>query len=393
MSVTDWTERYSNSVMNTFGTPATVLVRGEGTHVWDADGKEYVDLLGGIAVNSLGHNHPDLVAAVTEAAQFLHVSNFFTTPAQVALAEKLLRISGAPAGSRVFLANTGTEAVEAALKMSRRTGKSRLIAFAGGFHGRSTGALAVTSKVAYREPFDPLLPGVEFLPFGDEAALRSAMSDEVAAIIVEPIQGEGGVHTVPEGFLPLARELATEHGALLILDEVQTGMGRTGEWLAYHHHHIGGGITPDIVTLAKGLGGGVPIGAVIAYGEANSTLLGPGQHGTTFGGNPLATAAASTVIDVIERDDLLSRVQIYGKQLAAEAARANPDLIVDVRGEGLLIALQLSGDHAQAVTQQAYAAGFIVNPVAPDAIRLAPAYTLTDDDITAFATFLNGVTP
>ena len=270
-SVQHWTERYSSAVMDTFGPPQRVLVRGEGCYVWDADGQRYLDLLGGIAVNALGHAHPTLTAAVSaQLGTIGHISNFFASPTQIALAERLIGLTGAPTGSRVFFANSGTEANEAAFKMARRNNDSgrrtRILALEGSFHGRTLGALAMTSKAAYREPFAPLPAGVEFLPFGDTDALEAAFADgdTVAALMIEPIQGEVGVRAMPPGYLAKARELTAAHGALLILDEVQSGMGRTGAWLASHRPEIGGGITPDVVTLAKALGGGIPVGAVVA---------------------------------------------------------------------------------------------------------------------------------
>ena len=286
-----WQERYTTALMNTFGPPKLVLTRGEGAHVWDENGTEYLDLLGGIAVNSLGHNHPALVEAVTEQLRTLgHISNFFASEPQVRLAEKLLRCCPrrrACRAGRVFFANSGAEANEAALKLTRRTGRTHLVAAEGGFHGRTMGALALTSKEAYREPFEPLPGDVTFVPYGDADALAAAVTDRTAAIVLEPIQGEAGVEVPPDGYLRAARDIATEHGALLWLDEVQTGVGRTGRWFA----HETSGVTADIVTVAKGLGGGFPIGACIGLGPA-ATLFEPGNHGTTFGGNPVACAAA-----------------------------------------------------------------------------------------------------
>lgn len=388
-SVAAWTDRYTHALMNTFGPPQRVLVRGEGAYVWDADGVRYLDLLAGIAVNALGHAHPTLTAAISAQLGTLgHVSNFFATPTQVALAERLLALCGARAGSRVFFTNSGTEATEAVVKMARRTGRPRILALEGAFHGRTMGALALTAKAAYREPFEPLPGGVEFLPFGDTAALEAAMADDVAALVLEPIQGEAGVRPLPPGYLARARELTEAHGALLVLDEVQTGMGRTGAWLAHQHPHLGGGITPDVVTLAKGLGGGFPIGAVVAHGERAATLLGPGQHGTTFGGNPVAAAAALTTIGVIERDGLLAQVTAVGQALRSGIAAAGHPLVTGVRGEGLLIAITLSEAAAPALAARALAAGFIVNPVAPDAIRLAPPLILTAEQAGDFVDFL-----
>ena len=272
-------QRYTASMMNTFGPPKLVLTRGEGAYVWDSEGNRYLDLLGGIAVNALGHAHPALVAAVTQQISTLgHVSNFFATEPQVALAERLLDLLGVgPGGGKVFFANSGSEANEAAFKLTRRTGRTHVVAAEGSFHGRTMGSLALTSKEAYREPFAPLPGGVTFVPYGDADALAAAVTDETAAVVIEPVQGEAGVVVPPEGYLQRAREITREHGALLWLDEVQTGMGRTGEWFA----HEPSGVTPDVVTLAKGLGGGIPIGACVAIGDAGE-LLQPGNHGTTF---------------------------------------------------------------------------------------------------------------
>lgn len=386
-----WQERYGAAVMNTFGPPRLVLTRGEGSYVVDAEGRRYLDLLGGIAVNAVGHAHPVWVRAVSEQAATLgHVSNFFASPTQVALAEKLLEIvvpGGAPAGSRVFLANSGTEANEAALKMARRHGgpaRPRVLALEGSFHGRTMGALALTHKAAYREPFEPLPGGVEFVPFGDVAALEAALADDVAALFLEPVQGEAGVRPLPAGYLARARELTAEAGALLVLDEVQTGMGRTGAWMAHHHPHLGGGAVPDVVTLAKGLGGGFPIGAAVAIGEHAASLLGPGQHGTTFGGNPLASAAALATIGIIESEGLLTHAAELGRELREKLAGLGHAAVTDVRGEGLLLAVQLGSPAAGGVAAALLEAGFIVNPVREDAIRLAPALNLTGAEADTF---------
>nr|WP_233571713.1 acetylornithine transaminase [Cellulomonas triticagri] len=402
-SVAHWTQRYGHALMDTFGAPQRVLVRGEGPYVWDADGTRYLDLLGGIAVNSLGHAHPTLTAAISAQLGTLgHISNFFASPTQIALAERLLDLAGAPEGSRVFLTNSGTEANEAAFKMARRnTGldesgngvrRTRVLALEGGFHGRSMGALALTSKAAYREPFEPLPGGVEFLPFGDADALRAAFADgggaTVAAVVLEPIQGEAGVRPLPPGYLALARELTAAHGALLVLDEVQTGMGRTGTWLAHQHPHLGGGIVPDVVTLAKGLGGGFPVGAVVAYGERAATLLGRGQHGTTFGGNPVASAAALATIGVIDRDGLLAHVTDLGAWWRQQVAALGHPLVAEVRGEGLLIAVELTAPVAADVAARALAAGFVVNPCTPTTLRMAPPYVLTREQAATFTDFL-----
>ncbi|WP_034610063.1 acetylornithine transaminase [Cellulomonas sp. URHD0024] len=394
-SVADWADRYTHAVMDTFGAPQRVLVRGEGPYVWDADGVRYLDLLGGIAVNSLGHAHPTLTAAISAQLGTLgHVSNFFGSPTQIAFAERLIGLAGAPQGSHVFLTNSGTEANEAAFKLARRTGRPRILALEGSFHGRSMGALALTHKPAYREPFEPLPGGVEFVPFGDSQALEAAFADggdQVAALFVEPIQGEAGVLPLPPGYLALARSLTAEHGALLILDEVQTGMGRTGAWMAHHHAHIGGGVVPDAVTVAKGLGGGFPVGALIAYGPETSTLLGRGQHGSTFGGNPVASAAGLATIAVIERDGLLNHVRGLGDRLRSRLAETGNPLVVGVRGQGLLIGIQLNGPVASEVANKALTAGFIVNAVNPTTIRLAPPFVLTDEQAGQFVDFLAGL--
>ena len=387
-----WTERYSRAVMDTFGTPQRILVRGEGCYVWDADGRRYLDLLAGIAVNALGHAHPTLTAAISAQLGTLgHVSNFFGTPTQIALAERLLDLAGAGEGSRVFFANSGTEANEAVFKMARRTGRPRILALEGSFHGRTMGALAMTHTAAYREPFAPLPGGVEFVPFGDVAALEAAMGDDVAALVVEPIQGEAGVRPLPPGYLARARELTSAHGALLVLDEVQTGMGRTGAWFAFQHPHLGGGIVPDVVTVAKGLGGGFPIGAVIAYGGRAAGLLGRGQHGTTFGGNPVAAAAALATIGVIERDGLLAHATEIGALLETGIAATDHPLVSGTRGQGLLLAVQLTAPVAGAIAARALDAGFIVNAVRPAVLRLVPPLILARDQVADFVAFLADV--
>jgi acetylornithine/N-succinyldiaminopimelate aminotransferase len=364
-------KRYAESVMNTFGPPKLVLTKGEGPYVWDAEGNRYLDLLGGIAVNALGHAHPALVNAVTAQLNTLgHVSNFFATEPQVTLAERLIALLGLePGGGKVFFTNSGSEANEAAFKLSRRTGRTHVVATEGSFHGRTMGSLALTSKSAYREPFEPLPGDVTFVPYGDADALAAAVTDRTAAVVIEPIQGEAGVVIPPEGYLARAREVTRAHGALLWFDEVQTGMGRTGAWFA----HTASGVTPDVVTLAKGLAGGIPIGACVAVGEYGA-LLQPGNHGTTFGGNPVATAAALAVIETIEKDDLLANAVTIGERLRAGLA---DDRVTEIRGQGLLIGLDLSEDRAAKVTDVALASGFIINACSPNRIRLAPPLILT----------------
>ena len=369
-------ERHQQSLMGTFGVPRLALVRGEGCHVWDTDGNRYLDLLGGIAVNALGHGHPALVDAVTRQLQQLgHVSNFFATEPQVRLAERLLALSGRD--GRVFFTSSGTEANEAALKLTRRTGRTRLVAAEGAFHGRTMGALALTSKAAYREPFEPLPGEVTFVPYGDAGALTAAVDDRTAAVVLEPIQGEAGVVVPPAGYLAAARRITDDHGALLWVDEVQTGMGRTGDWFSHAPD-----IRPDVVTLAKGLGGGIPVGACLAFGDAGG-LLGPGNHGTTFGGNPVACAAALAVLDTIEAEGLLEKVRGVGARLREGLALEH---VVDVRGQGLLIGLTLDRPVAAAVVRAAQRRGFIVNDCTPDRLRLAPALVLTEEEAAGFLT-------
>ena len=371
-------ERYSGAVMNTFGPPALALARGRGAHVWDTDGKEYVDLLAGIAVNALGHAHPALVEAVTTQLSTLgHVSNFFATEPQVSLAERLVGLLGWTSEARVFFSNSGAEANEAAFKLTRRTGRTRIVAAEGSFHGRTMGALALTSKAAYREPFEPLPGEVTFVPFDDVAALEAAVDDTVAAVVLEPIQGEAGVVVPAPDYLAAAQRIAHAHGALLWLDEVQTGIARTGAWFA---HQLVEDVQPDVVTLAKGLGGGIPIGATVARGDA-AALLQPGNHGTTFGGNPVACAAALAVLDTIEAESLLEATRERGDQLAALLARQAG--VVEVSGAGLMRGAELDGPYAPQAVAAARDAGFILNATGPTRLRLVPPLVITGDDLAA----------
>ncbi len=374
-----WQDRYSAAVMNTFGVPQLVLSRGEGSRVWDVEGREFLDLLGGIAVNALGHGHPALVAAVSkQVSELAHVSNFFATEPQVTLAAKLVELFGADA--RVFFSNSGTEANEAALKVTRRTGRTKIVAMEHAFHGRTLGALALTAKEAYRAPFAPLPGEVVWVPFGDVEALAAAVDEQTAAVVLEPVQGEAGVNLAPRDYLLKVREITSAAGALMWLDEIQTGIGRTGSWFAFQNADLFDGaaegvVVPDLVTLAKGLGGGVPIGATIAAGAA-ATLLVPGNHGTTFGGNPLATAAALAVIGTIEEEGLLAHVKeisaVLRDGLVADSR------VTEVRAPGLLIGLDLAqGIDSSKVLQAALAAGFIINAPTPSRIRLAPPLVLT----------------
>ncbi|HEV7196611.1 MAG TPA: acetylornithine transaminase [Pedococcus sp.] len=378
-------QRYQRAVMGVFGLPPLVLSHGDGCYVWDVEGRRYLDLVGGIAVNALGHGHPALVSAISkQAAEAIHISNLFTSLPQICLAERLLEIAQAPEGSAVFFANSGAEAIEAAIKLSRRTGRSGLVAAEGAFHGRTTGALALTHKLAYREPFQPLIPAVTHVPYGDEAALRAAVGPETAAVVLEPLQGEAGVVSPGAAYLRAAREVTLEHGALLILDEIQTGIGRTGSWFAFQQ----AGVVPDAITVAKGLGGGVPIGALVAFGPQVAGLLTAGQHGSTFGGNPLAASAGLAVIDTIEEQGLLEHAARAGEHFAQGVLALRHPAITGVRGAGLLRAVTLAAPVAAQVAAAARTAGFIVNPVAPDALRLAPPLVVTTDQLDTFVAAL-----
>ncbi|MGH3516412.1 MAG: acetylornithine transaminase [Haloechinothrix sp.] len=377
MSNKDGQKRWQAALMNNYGTPALELVRGEGALVWDADGNQYVDFVTGIAVNALGHAHPAVVDAVSrQVATLGHTSNLYINPVTVALAEALLDIAGLTGHGKVLFCNSGAEAVEGALKLTRLTGKSKVIACAGAFHGRTMGSLTLTGQPAKRTPFEPLLPGVTHVPFGDVEALRTAVDADTAAVFLEPILGEGGVIPAPDGFLQAARDITAAAGALLVLDEVQTGIGRLGSWFAFQQ----AGITPDVVTLAKGLGGGLPLGAVIGIGDA-ADLLQPGQHGTTFGGNPIACAAGLAVIKTIGETGLLDHVSAMGKDLAAGIENLHHPLVAGVRGAGLLLGIALRKPVSAAVTKAAQDAGYLINNVQPDAIRLAPPLIIDEAQV------------
>lgn len=375
--------RYDASLLGVFGTPQRVLVRGQGATVWDADGKAYLDLLGGIAVNVLGHAHPFLTSVVSsQLATLGHVSNFFASPTQIALAERLLSLAHAPSGSHVFFANSGAEANEAAFKLARRNRgtdqapRTRIIALEHAFHGRTAGALSMTWKLAYREPFEPLPGGVEWIPAGDVEALRAAVDHTVQAVIVEPIQGEAGVLPLPDGYLEAVREVTTQAGALMIVDEVQTGVGRTGSWFASE------GVLPDAITLAKGLGGGIPIGAMITMGAQVSALLTPGQHGTTFGGNPVATAAALATLHVIEQEGLVEHARVTGLWLTEQLRGV--DGVLGVHGRGLLVGIHVENGLAPLIVRAGLEAGFIINATGPDTVRLAPPLIITREQLSTF---------
>lgn len=369
-----WQDQYSAHIMKSASVPSLELVRGEGCYVWDSDGNRYLDFLAGIAVNSLGHAHPVLVDAVSrQVATLVHVSNYFATPPQLELAERLLRLSG---GDRVYVCNSGAEAIEAAIKLARRTGRPRILSLLNSFHGRTMGSLSLTGKPALREPFEPLLPNIEHID-STIAALERAIGPDVAALVVEPIKGEAGVVELPDGYLEAARDITSKHGALLILDEIQTGAGRTGSWFAFQQH----GIVPDAIAVAKGIGGGVPIGALIAYGSA-ADLLTAGQHGSTFGGNPLMTAAANAVLGEIERAGLVENAAKRGAEI--RSALAGLPLVAEVRGRGLLIGVGLEKPVGAAVVKAAAAAGLIVNAPNDSSIRIAPPLIIGDAEVAEF---------
>lgn len=375
-------QRFAQAMMPNYGTPDVALSHGEGVTVYGTDGVTYLDFIGGIATNVIGHGHPALVAAVSaQVAKLAHSSNLFVNEPEVELAERLLSLLDAP--GKVFFANSGTEANECAIKLAmihgRPNGRTRFVAAADGFHGRSLGALALTGKDAIREPFGPFGFEVAFVPYGDVDALAAAVDDTVAAVFLEPVQGEGGVKPPPDGYLASARQVCDEAGALLVLDEIQSGMGRTGAWFAHQHEHI----TPDIVTMAKGLAGGMPIGACIGLGAA-ADLFDKGAHGSTFGGNPVSAAAALAVLSTVESDGLLDNAAAMGKYLADQISALEHRLIQDVRGKGLWLGIVLTEDLAGDLVAGLRDRGVLANPVRPDVVRVAPALTITKGDIDRF---------
>ncbi|UUN25876.1 acetylornithine transaminase [Streptomyces sp. FIT100] len=383
MSNQGLSQRWQGSMMDNYGTPQLSLVRGEGARVWDADGTEYLDFVGGIAVNALGHAHPAIVEAVSrQIASLGHVSNLYVAEPPVALAERLLQLSGRP--GRVLFCNSGAEANEAAFKLGRLTGRTHMVATDGGFHGRTMGALALTGQPAKQEPFRPLPGDVTHVPYGDAEALRTAVTTGTALVIIEPVQGENGVVVPPAGYLKAAREITRATGTLLVLDEVQTGIGRTGHWF----EHQAQGIEPDIVTLAKGLGGGLPLGAAIAFGEA-ADLFRPGHHGTTFGGNPVACAAGLAVLRTL--DGRLDEVKRTGERLRDGIESLDHPLVSHVRGAGLLLGIVLTEPLAPRVQQAAQDAGLLVNAPAPEVVRIMPPLIIGDAEVDAFLRALPGI--
>ena len=377
-----WQDDAGRDLVRSFGDRMAMFVRGEGAYLWDDAGTRYLDFLGGIAVNSLGHAHPVFVDAVArQAATLAHVSNYFATPPQLELAARLKRLAGTGDGGRVYFGNSGAEANEAAFKLARLHGgaeRPRILALRDAFHGRTMGTLALTGKSWMQEPFLPMVPGVEFIDSTVEA-LDAAIDGGVAALFVEPIKGEAGVVELPPGYLAAAREITKRHGALLIVDEIQTGAGRTGEWFAFQH----AGITPDAITVAKGIGGGFPIGALITFGAA-SDLFYPGTHGSTFGGNALGTAVASAVLGEIERADLLTNARERGLQVRDAITAINTDLIEGCRGQGLLSGVALRHPLAKALVAAAQQHGLLINAPNDTTIRLAPALTIGDVEVDDF---------
>ncbi|MGC2653844.1 MAG: acetylornithine transaminase [Mycobacterium sp.] len=384
---TELQQRWSSVMMNNYGTPPLALTGGDGVVVTDADGKSYLDLLGGIAVNVLGHRHPAVIDAVTRQLSTLgHTSNLYVTEPGVALAEALVELLDADAQTRVFFCNSGAEANEVAFKLSRLTGRTKLVAAQEGFHGRTMGALALTGQPAKQAPFAPLPADVSHVPYGDVDALAGAVGDDTAAVFLEPIMGESGVVVPPDGYLVAAREITAAHGALLVLDEVQTGMGRTGTFFAHQQE----GITPDVVTLAKGLGGGLPIGACLAVGPA-ADLFTPGLHGSTFGGNPVCAAAALAVLHVLAADDLVKHARTAGKTLRHNIEGLGHPLVDHVRGRGLLCGVVLSAPRAKEAEAAARDAGYLINAPAANVIRLAPPLIIAEHELDAFVNALPGI--
>ena len=371
--LTEW----SSSLQNNYGAPSIALSHGLGCEVWDLDGNRYLDFLGGIATNILGHAHPEIVSAVNLQVRTLnHVSNFYAHPQVVKLANNLTRLTGSHK-ARVFFCNSGAEANEAAIKLSRLTGRTKLLSCEGSFHGRTIGALSITGQVEKRKPFRPLLKSVIFTEFNDIKTLKRNITSKTAALFIEPIQGERGVIPATKEFLRAARELTAAKGVLLVIDAVQTGMGRTGNWFGYEFS----GIKPDVITLAKGLGGGLPIGAVIALNE-KADLFTPGTHGSTFGGSPIAAASANATIEVIESESMLANNQEKGKRIKVSLARI--PAVKEVRGEGLLLGCVLNETNAKDVVSAMQRKGFLLNAPAPDVIRIAPAYVVSDSQISEF---------
>ncbi|MEI6648916.1 MAG: acetylornithine transaminase [Actinomycetes bacterium] len=373
----DFVARWNGALQGNYGTPSIALSHGEGAHVWDFTGKRYLDFLAGIATNILGHAHPEVALAIEKQSRTLnHISNFYMHEGVIKLAERLQSYTGDPS-ARTFFCNSGAEANEAALKLSRLTGRTRIVATDGAFHGRTLGALSLTGQPGKRDPFKPLLKGIAHVPFGDAKAMKRAVSKKTAMVIIEPILGEHGVVVPPDGYLKSLRKICDDTGTLLAIDAIQTGLGRTGNWFGYEHESI----TPDIITLAKGLGGGLPLGAMIALGK-NAQLFKPGHHGTTFGGSPIACAAANTVLDVLERDNLALRAVAFGDRIKDRLAALEG--VASIRGRGLLIGIELNGDFAKELSDELLNSGLLVNAPNPGVIRLAPALNISEENLEEF---------
>ena len=369
--------RWNSVMQSTYGTPSVELVKGSGIEVWDSSGKKYLDFLGGIATNLLGHNHPQVSAAISKQAKTLsHISNFYAHEPGLVLAEKLQAMV-ADSSARVFFCNSGAEAIEAALKMSRLTGKKKIVAAQGAFHGRTMGALSLTGQPAKRNPFKPLLKGIKHVPYGDTKALIRSVNSRTAMVILEPMMGEAGVVVPPSGYLAAARDVCNRYGALLVFDCVQTGMGRTGQWFGYEHENI----KPDIITIAKGLGGGLPLGAVISVGKSAS-LFTPGSHGTTFGGNPISCAAANAVIDEIESKKMLALNASKGALIRNLISPIRG--VKEARGRGLLIGIVVENRKAKEIAARLLELGFLVNATNDDVVRIAPAFVVSQKQIMSF---------
>jgi acetylornithine aminotransferase len=384
MIKTNGTLSWESVMMANYGTPSLTFVSGKGCVLKDDQGKSYLDFLAGIATNVLGHGHPAVIKAVTKQVSTLaHVSNFFAHPQGLRLASRLLEMTG-DSQARIFFCNSGAEANEAALKISRRTGRTRIVAAQGSFHGRTMGALSMTGQPSKREPFAPLLKGISHVPFGDLSAMSRAVSKKTAMVIVEPIMGEAGVITPDDGYLAGLRDICDRVGALLVFDCVQTGIGRTGQWFGFEHEKV----QPDVITLAKGLGGGLPLGATIAYGRA-AELLQPGDHGTTFGGNPIACAAGSAVLDVIESKKLMQSAKVFERKIK-KSLSAVPG-VSEVRGRGLLLGIELTVPIAKKVASSMLEAGVIVNAANEKTIRIAPPLIVTAAQIDKFISIFKKV--
>ncbi len=373
---------WSDVMQGNYGEPTITLKSGKGLVVTDITGRKYLDFLGGIATNVLGHAHPVIVRAVSKQIATLgHVSNFYSHPSGIALALKLQELTG-DKNSRVFFCNSGAEANEAALKLSRKTGRSRIVATTGSFHGRTMGALSLTGQPSKRNPFKPLLKNVKHVNFGDISAMRRAVNKKTAMVIVEPIMGEAGVIVPPFGYLKDLRDLCTEHGVLLVFDCVQTGIGRTGTWFGYEEEKI----RPDVITLAKGLGGGLPLGAMITLGN-NAPQFAPGEHGTTFGGNPVAAAAGLAAIEFIIKTNLLTTVKSYEKRLKIKLGAIRG--VTQVRGRGLLLGIVLDGAYAKNLAAKLTDRGILVNAPNDETIRITPALIVTKPQIDRFITIFS----